>query len=240
MSKACSPFIQVSPTPPPPPSSPGAPTAPGGTRLIVDPTDLQYYSVNKECDARTALTRGLREYLEQLSVEIDGRLVNFIQVFDTYPDFEDSAKYPSALVYSQEVGAYDASKFTTGPTLKNRLPAPDNDKYLVSPAEYVLDMKIELWATDNVERAALCAMLEDAMAPVLFIGAGVRLELPHYHGQRAEYEMISHSYMDNSADAMRRYRVANMVVRGRVPVTRIVTLPTARIKTRVTSVTLKG
>lgn len=229
----CTPFIKVPPTPAPPPSSPGAPDGPGGTRLIVDPTEKQRYTINKETDARTALTRGLKEYLLQLQVNMEGRIIQFDQVFDTYPDFEDGARYPAALVHSMDEGVYDASKLTVTPNTKTRMPSPDEDLYLVSPAEYVLMIKIEMWATDAVERAALCAMLEDAMSPVLYIGSGVRLELPHYHSTRAEYEMVSHTYTDGDAEAMRRFRVATMNVRGRVPVIRVASLVPARMRTKV-------
>jgi len=231
----CSPRRTMAPVPPPPPTPPLGPVPPGGTRLITDPTDRGAGpTLNRETDARTAITRGLAEYIGQLVVEINGREVQFKQVFDTFPDVEDDAVYPAAIVWSEEEGRYDHSKFTEQLQPENRLPPPDDDKFLASAAEYVLDARVEAWATDGRQRAALVAMLEDAFSPVLFTGAGVRLELPHYFNQRAEFVLMSGGYVDGDEQASRRFRAASVVVRGRVPVVRVIRAPTMLVRTRVT------
>lgn len=232
---SCLGFIKVVCTPPPPAlpdELPGAPEV--GTRLITDPGDLQKLTINKTTDARTALTRGLAEYISQLSVEVDGRLSAFYSnVYETYPDPENNSIYPSATVYSNDTGTYDASRLTQQANTKENLPAPDQNTFLVSPSEYVLDMVVELWANDAKERMALVAMLEEALNPVMFMASACRLELPHYCNQRADYEMISSVYIDDEQSAIRRFRIARVTVRGRVPVCRIVTLPGAMPRTRV-------
>ena len=204
-----------------------------GTRLIVDAGDRQVYALNRETDARTALTRGLAEYLAQLSVDFQGRPLAFANVFSSWAQPETQAIYPSAVVYSVEEGAYDASKLTMDVNPRNRLPPPNDNAYVVSPAEFTLDVTIEIWATDPLERAAIVAMVEDAFSPSTWIGAGIRLELPHYCNERAEFEMISSRYEDTDEDSVRRYRKAFFKARGRVPVVRVQSFPKATIRSKV-------
>jgi hypothetical protein len=205
--------VRTDPTSPLPP--------PGGTTLVSsDRFQLQLpFSLNRETDLRTALTRGLKEYLEQLSIDwIDGRQERFSKVSETWAESETNITYPSAAVYSEEelehLGTDDAPMTPTTET------DPLTNTQYIKPDEVRLVMTVLVWAQDPVQRMVLCAMLEDAFAPVEWM-RGFRLDLPHYHNQRGEYSLVASRYLDNETDDQRRYRKAEFVVEGRVPQIRI-------------------
>jgi hypothetical protein len=180
-----------------------------------------------ETDARTALTRGLAMYLRGL--EFDGgagRILAFgNRVFESYADPEVQAAFPSAMVSSDSPGNYDASRLTPGEPV-DRVQAAEGNA-LISTSEFVLDMVIDIWATENRSRMALVAGMEQALSPVDWM-YGLRLDLPFYFGARAGYELQSVQYIDSEESATRRYRRASMVVSGRVPVYRFAAKPLAR------------
>jgi hypothetical protein len=207
------------------------PGVPGqvGTRLITRQTDPVALTGNQETDCRTALTRGLAEYLSQLSVEILGdRLLRFKSVFSEWAEPESLADYPSAVIYGVSEGVYDESKFT--PFVQAALP---DGRFLMTSAEYVSEFSIEIWATDPKERFALVAMLEEAFNPVDW-RYGVLLELPHYFNERASYELLRMVYTDTELEAMQRYRKATLFVKGIVPTTRISNFALSTIRKQVT------
>lgn len=208
------------------------PPAPGGTRLIDRPNIPSSPTANRETDVRTALTRGLAEYVGQLTYDADGgRFLVFQKVFQTWAEPEDEADYPSAAVYANGPGDYDAARFTPSVSQANRVSLPDG-RYLVSPCEYVLDIFLDVWATDPAQRLSLTAMLEDALSPVDW-RYGLLLELPHYFNERASYELLTGGYADDAVAAQQRVRRSQMTIRARVSVSRLATFPQAQIRTPV-------
>jgi hypothetical protein len=201
------------------------------TRLITDPDDRQVLSVNRETDCRTALTRGLKEYLEQLSIEMPGgRQLRFREVKETWAEPVEPAVYPSATVYAVGEGDYDWTVMAprVARVSTARASGPASDRVLLFVAEYVLDITVEIWCTDPKERMALVAMCEDAFDPVDFM-VGFRLELPHYHNIRATYEKKDMAYQDFESNAKQRWRVARFTVNGKVAQVRLSTpIPNAR------------
>lgn len=198
----------------------------GRTRLMATPDDKQVLTTNQETDARTALSRGLKEYLEQLEwTASGGRRIRFERVLDVWAEPEDGkAGYPSAVVQGAGAGTYDASKLSPSADSKDRLP---NGLYLLSPCELTQTLQVEVWASDSEERLAIVAMLEQALiAPTSWL-YGIRLALPHYFGLVAEYEFTGLNYLDSEQDAGRRKRNAVITLTGRVPVARAVALPLA-------------
>lgn len=222
----CAPIVIT----PPNPAVGEAAFAPGGTRLILDPRDQQAkYTANRETDARTALTRGLREYLEQLSLDVvGGQTLRFERVHQTWGEPEDVSVYPSAVVYAFGAGTYTEVRLSPSANSNDRIPPPDG-RAVVSGSDLVQDLVVEIWANSPEERMGLVAMLEDAMVPVDW-RFGPLLELPHYHGERGSYEKISMSYDDNADDAQRRRRRAVFTIRGRVPVLRLMEFPESRAR----------
>lgn len=182
-----------------------------GTRLVNRADSRQVFLDYRETDTRTALTRGLAEYLETLAIDWPGgRQSRFVRVFQTWSEPESIAEYPSAVVYATDAAEYQDSVLT--PTL---IQIPNTNKYLREVAELKLSLTVEVWATDPRERMALTAMVEDALDPHEFM-TGLRLELPHYYNQRATFEKMSMSYEDAPESAQRRWRKSIFRVDGHI------------------------
>jgi hypothetical protein len=202
---------------------PDVPDGPGGTVLITKRETPGQLTLRRDTDARTALTRGLKEYLETLAIDAStGRRHAFRKVSSTWAEPEQSAQYPSAVILADGPGAYDASKFT--PSVIHRFDIPEK-LGLVQAAEFNIDLTVDVWATDPKERVGLAMLLEDALNPITNWMYGFALELPHYHSARGVYELISQTYSDTEVDAMRRYRRALYIVKAHVPVYRTTRLP---------------
>jgi hypothetical protein len=186
------------------------------TRLIPLPGDEQSVTSRRETDVRTAMTRGVAEYLRQLSIDwVGGRRSYFKQVLETWSEPENDSKYPSACVYAEGDGIYDTSNLTPqtydiGDGLQLR-----------KASELKLRISVEFTATDPVERMALMAMLEDAFDPCDW-RSGFILELPHYHNVRATFEKLDNKYEDGPVVAQRRIRVGRVILDGMCPQMRFV------------------
>lgn len=190
----------------------------GPTKLITRPNITPQFINNQETDIRTAIKRGLKEYLEQLSQQLNGgREVRFLRVLDTWAEPETLSVYPSAIVYTIGDGSYDSHNFipTTNPNCK----LPDGS-YLTKTAEYEVDLTIEIYCTDPEERIGISLMMENAFCPVDWM-YGFQLELPHYFNVRAKYEPLSNNFPDNESDAFQRNRIATFKFRGTAPVARL-------------------
>jgi len=195
------------------------------TKLVTDKSAPTRLTAHKETDSRTALTRGLAEYISGVTVDAaGGRRIMFQRVFDNWAQPEESAKYPAAIVYSTAAGLYDASRFAPGVSGQHKL---EDGSFIVQYADFVLDMTLEIWCNDPIERAELVGACEDALNPSLSM-YGFVLELPHYFNERAVFELKSLQYLDNEEDVMRRYRRASFVVTGQVPFIRRAFLPMAK------------
>lgn len=205
------------------------------TRLITEPDEPQHYTVTQQTDARTALTRGLAEYASTLEIDgASGRQFIFNRAYQTWAEPEDEAAYPMAAVYAETPGDYEASKLT--PALQTAVAVqaggdPINTVYLIQPCELMLDMVLDIWATDPLMRQNLVAMMEEALNPVDW-RYGMLLELPFYFNERGTYEMIRMAYIDSEDVAQQRVRRARVTVRGRVSVTRLAKAPPANFRSR--------
>jgi hypothetical protein len=199
------------------------------TRLVTDPKDREVLTGRRDVDARTALARGLAEYMSQLSFDAaGGRLIRFQKVLETWAEPEEETVYPRAAVYAEALGAYDASRLTPGNSGRVQLP---DGRFVLTGAEYVLDLKLDVWANDSVQRQNLVSMIEDAFVPVDF-RYGPLLELPYYHGMRAAYELMEGGYIDAEDAALQRVKRAQFSVRSRVQLARLATFPEAKPRAR--------
>lgn len=199
----------------------------GRSRLLTTASVPTRFTANVEVDARTALTRGLAEYIEQLSfTAAGGRALRFKRVLDGYAEPEQLVSYPSCIVMTTGAAQYEARSFTPTMDYSCRLPPPDG-RYLVVSSDYVQDLTVQLWATDPAERQGFVQMLELALNPVLY-RYGFVLELPFYFNQRAVYELKDLSYEDSEDDSVKRYRKASFTLKGTVPLTRLVSAPDAK------------
>lgn len=203
---------------------------PGGTRLIVLPNDRQAeLTLRCETDCRTALTRGVKEYLEQLEMDWhDGKRVRLVKVKQTWAEPEVLAEYPSAAVYAVGSGDYDQSG-SLSPSVKR---LSDGTTY-TEPAEYTVQIVVDVFCTDPLQRVAIGKMLEDAFDPVEWM-SGFRLELPHYHGVRATFEKTQSQYMDTELDAQRKLRRQQFLLNGKVGQIRVLgKRPALQVRTQV-------
>lgn len=213
------------------PNPPGAGSyvgPPGKTRLITKPVgDPHVDGGVQEADVRLALTRGLAEYMEQLSyAPLGGRPLRFKAVHEEWAEPEENAAYPAASITLAGAGTYEPRSLTPVLNPKQRLPPPDG-RYLVIPAEYSASISVEVWATDPEERSGLIQMLEIAFNPVHW-RYGFVLELPHYFNVRATYTLQEMSIPDDSEDALRRYRRVVFTLRAQAPLITLFSFPDAR------------
>lgn len=197
------------------------------TRLVLDAANPPMkLTARKECDVRTALTRGLAEYVSQLrATAAGGRRVLFKRSSEQYEEPETRAAYPSAVVTTVGEGKYDSSNLT--PSVGGeQIKAPDG-RFVVRVCEYTQVLNLDAWANDIEERAALADALEDALTPTEN-RFGLILELPFYFNQRATYTLLGLSFSDTEDTAKKRYRIATFSLEGRIVFTKLKALPLAR------------
>jgi hypothetical protein len=194
------------------------------SRLITSDNEAGMLTIHGETDARTAMSRGLAEYLRDLSlVGPAGRDIKFLKVYDSWAELESTASYPSAAVYANERGMYGGEDPSPSQMNTYAVAQPTFEKtgqgfFIQSPCELVQTFVIDVWATDNVQRRMLVSMIETAFLPVDWM-LGFRLELAHYYGLRATYDYPSSvDYIDNDSDKAKRYARALFSVQARVPV----------------------
>ena len=189
------------------------------TKLVTEASPLSL-TLRRETDARTAMARGLAEYMAGLSmVFASGRKMEFKQVLEVWSEPEFKAAYPSAAVQAIGSGEYTDQSMAPG------LVKLDSEQYaLRETCSYAIDFVVTVFANDPKERMGLVAMLEDAFNPVEFM-FGFWLELPHYHGARATFALKDSSYVDDEDSADSRSRVAELTLSGEVPVYRVIGRP---------------
>lgn len=212
------------------PVSPPEVLASGPSTVVMDPRSRPLYTLTQETDARTALTRGLKEYLQGVSAAtITGRDVRFKSALDQWADPEITASWPALAVYADGPGIYEDSQFSVDASNGELLPDdPGTSRvtknYLIKTSELAVNVTVDVWCSDRGERTALVAALESALNPVDFM-YGVRLNLPHYHGVRGRFELTQQVYEDDENTAKQRIRHAMLVVKGQVPVVVVRKLP---------------
>jgi len=187
------------------------------TTLITDPNTLQCWTSHRETDCRTALVRGLKEYLEQATFSdpaLSQRL-KLAKVLARWAEPEDTAKFPSAAVYTQEAGIYDDDDFTSEPI------ELEDDYVIRLCSELVQPVILDVYCTDDPQRMSFAMMLEDLFEPVDWM-SGFRLMLPHYFGIHAEYLKLSIDYVDNEENAQKRWRLAQFQLEARVSQVRFI------------------
>lgn len=219
------------PPPPPPEELPSPPVLvpdPGATTLITFRDGVVAPPTRRrDCDAVTAVKRGLKEYLQQVFIDVAGERVRFLQVFDAWAESDEIALYPSAAVMTRGEATFDASGFT--PKVIG-VPVPDatakagSQTYLVKYSEAVVPLVIEVHTSSPVERANCAMLLEDALNPVEWM-YGFQLVLPHYFNQRVVYEPMTTQFNDTEDSARRRWRPGTIFLQAQISVVRPRQLP---------------
>lgn len=203
------------------------PPAPGPTRLVRTPEQPKLRrTANRECDAVTALKRGLREYLEQVHLDVYGVRVRFERVLEVWAESDEVAVYPAAVVQARDEATYDSSSFTPQMDVVP-LDGPVVDgvrTYLVKYSELTVPLCIEIHTSSPEERSQIGMLLEDALNPVDWM-YGFKLDLPHYFGQRVVYEPVTAQQLDSEENARRRWRPGTVFLTGQISVVRSRVLP---------------
>ncbi len=211
----------------PNPAAEGAVRPPAGRATLVKQGQLEVVGGLQEVDARLAITRGLAEYIEDLTGQApEGRRLRFKAVHEEYSEPEESLQFPSAVVLLVGDGQYVQRGLTPALDPRERLPMPDG-RYLVVPCDYQQDVSVEVWTDDVIARSQFVAMLERAFNPQ-FHRYGFALELPYYFTTRAVYGLKSLSIRDTADDAQRRVRVAAFTLSAQIPIISLFTFPDAR------------
>lgn len=184
----------------------------GGTALVTRPGVAEVLTTRAETDCRTALTRGLKEYAEQLVIDWPGgRQSRFVRVLDTWAAPEDFAEFPAAVLDAFGPGTYEAHNLAP----QTMFVQGTQRLALRKASEYSVQLRLAAWSNDPQERMALVAMLERAFDPVDWM-TGFLLDLPHYHGARGHFLKLDSDYADGVTDAHRRVRVATFTLQASV------------------------
>lgn len=224
-----------SPAPTDAPANSGLVVGRDPAALVVDRSARVVYTTRCECDARTALSRAVADYVASLSIAgPGGRAVSLAAVHAEWAEPDERAVFPYACVDAAGDQAYDSNSFTPGVGLAPQVHLPP-DTYLVHTSNLAVAMRVGVWATDNEERSAIVRALEDAMWPVEFMG-GFRLDMPHYFGARAEFVARRATYADDEVNSLRGYRRATITLDASGPVIRLKRIPRMTVKTQVTVV----
>lgn len=189
------------------------------TELLLKATPLPY-TLNRECDARTAACRALREYMaaQAMTFNDNTRTVRFKRVFEVPPSNETQAEYPSAVVLVPgpvQYGGEDTAVISLRPDMRVR-----DDYYLAQSAEIKFDIVFECWCTDATERQLVAALVEDALSAVTWMN-GIRLTMPFYFNSTAAYQLTSSDFLNDEPDLVRRYWKAQFTIEARTEVLRV-------------------
>ena len=182
-------------------------------RLITDPRDREKTTFVRQCDCRTAVARGLKEYIEDLSIDwTNGKHLAFTEVLEVWGDEVNPADMKqSCVVNGVGEGTYLDTQLS--PTLQRCEDGTNRVVKIVGEFEQEFDVLI--WSDTPTNRVALVSMVEDALDPVDWM-CGMRLELPFFFGARATYDSANVVYIDTADDAQKRYRVASIHVTASV------------------------
>jgi len=181
-------------------------------QLVAHPTQEQQLTYTRHTDGRTALARGLAQYLAPVEMDWLGRKLGFKKVHQVWSEPTSVGEYPALAIVGAVDALYDTSTFS--PILTEI--SDGTKRYLRSPSEIQQDFAVIVWAADITERMGLVAALEDALEPVNWM-SGVRLMLPFYFGAHATYEKKLVLYDDSVSNANRNWRKAVIAVTANVP-----------------------
>lgn len=203
--------------------------------LLLRRDEFPNFSAFRECDSRTALTRGLAQYLSQVASVFGGRAARPVKVFDTYPGPDQIQVLPAIAVVSDQPLEYDTTNLTPSSLYATNLPRAQSinppqyvDQWLIQTSAVTTNLKAEIWCADPTERMALAMAIEDAMVPVAWM-YGFRLALPFYFSAVAEYAGTSIEYLDDDQTIWQRYRRLAVRFDAEVPVYKHVQGPRAKI-----------
>ena len=196
--------------------------------LVTEPTIKAAPSRYRKNSAVKSPVISLANYLSEVTFPIDGQKhTKFALVKAMKADPEDLAEYPSIGIYPEGEVQYGAED---GVFDKQVVHDEEGEFALLLAGDLRIDLSLHVWTNDEGVREQALTCLEDALNPVEWM-PGFMLEMPHYYGQRAEYQLLTVAYEDIQADNERRYKKLNARVRATCPYVRGVVLPRFNPKT---------
>lgn len=191
--------------------------------LVLERSQKPVFTEFREVSAARAPIRALAEYLKTIQFgETVGTSDKFTDVQDGKADPEDLADYPSACVYI-EGGVRYAEDGSIEPTDGIVI----GDKQLLLTGDVQMTVLVHVWTNEDEHREIVLAALEDAFSPVEWM-AGFQLDMPHYYGCRAQYQLMEMTFEDSPDDVQRRYRKLTVQLNVRSPYARMFSLPKFR------------
>jgi hypothetical protein len=174
------------------------------------------------------MRRGLKEYLEQQQKDVAGVLIRFEEVFEEWATSEDAGiRYPSAAVLLADgTVTFDASDFSPRIFPEDQLP---DGRYIIKTSEATTEFLIEIHTSSAGERGSIAMLMEESLNPVDFM-YGFYLELPHYFGQWAHFQLLASEAIDDPTTIRHGLRPIKMRLVGNVSVVRPRGLPIAQPK----------
>lgn len=191
--------------------------------LVLDRDVRPAYTFTRACAAQRAPARALADYLTTLRFPINpGKHTKFAQVLDLKATPQEISSYPSAAVYPEGECQYGGGE--DHPSLEPTLVFQEGPRGLFLCGEVRQSLSVDLWTNNDELRESCLAMLEDGLSPVEWM-SGFMLEMPHYYGMRADYQLLSMTFPDNDSDNMRGYRKALLRLQTTCPFARVFELP---------------
>lgn len=200
--------------------------------LVEDPSAKYGLTARADYDVHTALIRGLASYVAGLRHAIAGREIGISRVVTNYAEHDDGAvRSPSASVSSAEVGQYavNSGMAPSRPIVIENVAHRANlvTTLTCSGLYEVTQIDVMVMCEDDVQRAGVRRMLEDAFWPVEWM-SGFRLVLPPYHNVVSEFLCTSGQQADAADQAAAGIRPLTMRLAARCPVYRLHEMPLAR------------
>lgn len=192
------------------------------TNLVAKPGIKIVPSRYRKYSAAKSPVVALAEYLASVEFPIDGQKhTKFAIVKAMKADPEDLASYPAIGVYPDGEIQYGGED---GQLDKQVCHDEEGQFTLLLAGDIRTDLAVHLWANDEAIREQGLTCLEDALSPLEWM-QGFMLDMPHYYGQRASYQLLTVAYEDVQGDNERRYKKALARVRVTCPYVQSVILP---------------
>lgn len=190
--------------------------------LVEERTQRCKYTERRDTSAARAPIRALAEYLETITFPDNaGQVIKFKEVRDGKADPEEIAGYPSACVYVEGEVKYGAEDGSLEVVFDEE--GPGHDTQLALAGEIQTTLIVHVWTNEDEHREIVLEALEDAFQPVEWM-TGFQLDMPHYYGCRAVYQLMSMTFEDQMDDVARRYRKCSAQLMVRSPYARMFNL----------------
>lgn len=198
------------------------------THLVTERTTRQTLTGVRECSSVRAPIRALAEYLESLEFPVTtGGIHQKLKVVrDRMAQPEELAEYPGASILLEGGAQYGSEDGGLQPMSDPEGLLPDGNTIFIV-GEVQASLSVRVWTNEDEDREDAIILLEDALNPLDWM-SGFWLEMPHYCGLRATFQMMEVGYEDGESDNMRRYRKANFRVKVVSPVARLLKFPGIR------------